>query len=128
MGKKIKIIFKSAGIELRGELYDTPTAQKVWDVLPHSTPINTWGEEIYFDIPVTLPLEPDARANVEVGEIGYWNVGKSMCLFWGRTPASKDEKPVAASPVNIFGKVIGDATVLNAVEDSAEVIVEKDET
>jgi len=125
MVKKINIIFKSANIELAGELYDTPTAQKVWDVLPHKTPIKTWGEEIYFDIPVTLPQEPDARANVEVGEIGYWPVGKSFCIFWGRTPASKDEQPVAASPVNIIGKVLGDATILNDVDDGAEVILER---
>jgi hypothetical protein len=123
--KKIKIIFKSANITLNAELFDTPTGQKVWEVLPHKTPINTWGEEIYFDISLTLSLEPGARKNVEVGEIGYWDVGKSMCLFWGRTPASKGKKPVAASPVTIFGKIIGDATVLSAVEDGAEVIVEK---
>lgn len=127
MVKKIKIIFESAGIELIGEIYDTPTGNKVWEVLPHKATINTWGEEIYFDIPVTQPLEPDARANVEIGEIGYWNVGKAMAIFFGKTPASSGEKPVAASPVNIFGKLQGDAKVLRKVRDGDEVIVEKSE-
>jgi len=123
--KKIKIIIKSVNIELEAELFDTPTAQAIWNALPFKSNINTWGNEIYFDIPVTLDLEKDARANVDIGEIGYWDVGKSMCIFWGRTPASKDDKPVAASPVNVFGKVIGDPTVLNAVNDGDEIIVEK---
>ena len=125
MVKKIKIIIKSVNIELEAELFDTPTAQAIWNELPFKSNINTWGNEIYFDIPVTLDLEKDARANVDIGEIGYWDVGKSMCIFWGRTPASKDDKPVAASPVNVFGKVIGDPTVLNAVNDGDEIIVEK---
>ncbi len=125
MGKQIKITFESTGIELIGELYDTPTAKKVWEVLPQSASVNTWGEEIYFDIPVTQKLEPTARAKVEVGEIGYWNVGKSLCIFWGRTPASSGEKPIAASPVNIFGKIVGDPKVLKEVSDGDEVRVEQ---
>ncbi|MHA1300862.1 MAG: cyclophilin-like fold protein [Candidatus Helarchaeota archaeon] len=125
MTKKIKIIVKSENIELTGELFETETANKVWDVLPITSSVNAWGEEIYYDIPVTLSLEPDARANVEIGEIGYWDVGKSMCIFFGPTPASQGDKPVAASPVNIFGKIIGDATVLKSVKNGAEVIVQK---
>ena len=125
MARKIKIIIKNADIELEGELFDNPTADAIWNILPIKSNVNTWGEEIYFDIPVDLKLEPDARANVEVGEIGYWDVGKSMCIFFGRTPASKGDKPVAASPVTIFGKIIGDPKKLSAANDGDEVIVEK---
>lgn len=127
LAKKIKIIIESANIDLTGELFDTETAKKVWDILPITSNIRIWGEEIYFDIPLILDLEPEARANVEIGEIGYWDVGKCMCVFWGRTPASKNEKPVAASPVNVFGKVVGDtdAKVLSAVKSGAEVKVKK---
>ncbi|MHA1265919.1 MAG: cyclophilin-like fold protein [Candidatus Helarchaeota archaeon] len=125
MAKKIKIRIESAQITLEGELLETPTAKAFWEILPIKSRIKTWGEEIYYDIPLDLPLEPDAKAEVEKGDIGYWDVGKCMCIFWGRTPASKDEKPIAASPVNIYGKILGDVTVLNAVKDGAEVIVEK---
>ncbi len=123
--KKIKIIIKSANIELKGELFDTPTSNKFWEILPIKSSINTWGEEIYFDIPLDVPLESNARADVEIGEIGYWDVGKSMCVFFGPTPASKGAKPVAASPVNIYGKIVEDATILKAVKHGAEVVVEK---
>ena len=122
---KIKITIKQPHIEINAELFDTPTGKKVWDLLPITSSVKTWGEEIYFAIPLTQPLEPDASADVEIGEIGYWDVGKSMCVFWGRTPASKGEKPVAASPVNIFGKVLDDPKVLDAAHDGDEILVEK---
>jgi hypothetical protein len=122
---KIKIIIKAPKIELNAELFDTHTGKKVWDLLPVTSSVRTWGEEIYFAIPLTQALESDARADVEVGEIGYWDVGKSMCVFWGRTPASKGEQPVAASPVNIFGKVLDDPKVLDAAHDGDEILVEK---
>ncbi|MFX1294378.1 MAG: cyclophilin-like fold protein [Promethearchaeota archaeon] len=125
MTKKIKIILKRAKIELKGELYETPTGNAVWEILPIRSEVNTWGEEIYFGISLEHPLEPEARANVEIGEIGYWNVGCSFCVFFGATPVSSGEKPVAASPVNIFGKVIDDAKMLRNVRDGDEVIVEK---
>ena len=125
LAKEIKIIIKSANIELTAELFDTETAKKIWDILPIKSNVNIWGEEIYFDIQLSLILEPEARANVDIGEIGYWDTGKSMCVFFGRTPASKNDKPVAASPVNVFGKVLEDATVLNAVKSGDEVLVQK---
>ena len=125
MTRKIKVIVKSANLELIGELYNTNTADKVWEALPFESTVNTWGEEIYFDIPVTLNLEPGARAKVEIGEIGYWDVGKSMCIFWGRTPASRDNQPIAASPVNVFGKMNGDPKVLKSVKDGDEILVEQ---
>jgi len=123
--RRIKVKVKSANLELEGELFDTPSANAIWGALPFKSNINTWGEEVYFDIPIILELEPDARANVDIGEIGYWDVGKSMCIFWGRTPASKDDKPIAASPVNVFGKILGDVKILSRVKDGDEIVVEK---
>ena len=125
MTKKIKIIIESAKLELIGELYENATTRAIWNVLPINSIINTWGEEIYFDIPVDLKLEHDARAKVKIGEIAYWDVGKSMCVFFGKTPASNDENPIAASPVNVFGKIIDDPKKLLNVKDKSEIIVKK---
>ena len=82
---------------------------------------NVWGEEIYFKIPVTAKQEPDARAQVEVGELGYWPVGQAFCIFFGPTPASIDERPRAYSPVNVLGRIVGDATQFRRVQDGAPV-------
>jgi len=112
-------------ISLSAELNDSVTAQKIWDVLPFEGSANTWGDEIYFEIPVVIAKESDARADVEVGELGYWPVGHAFCIFFGSTPASLSAKPRAASPVNIFGQIIGDATQLRTVPDGAKVLVKR---
>ena len=74
-----------------------------------------------YEIPVVVKQEPDARAEVEVGELGYWPVGHAFCIFFGPTPASADERPRAYSPVNILGRVAGDATRLRSVRSGAAV-------
>jgi hypothetical protein len=115
------IIISFERISLPAELNDSPTAQRIWEALPIEGQANTWGDEIYFEIPVVAAQEPDARAEVEVGELGYWPVGHAFCIFFGPTPASTGERPRAYSPVNILGRVVGDATRLRAVRSGAAV-------
>lgn len=112
-------------IKLTATLNNSDTAEKIFKALPFEGTANIWGDEIYFDIPVSLSQEPDARADVEVGELGYWPVGTAFCIFFGPTPLSTGEKPRAASPVNIFGKVEGDPLILKEVPGGAVVKVEK---
>jgi uncharacterized protein len=109
------------GISLPAELNDSPTARRIWEALPIEGQAGTWGDEIYFEIPVVAEQEPDARAEVEVGELGYWPVGHAFCIFFGPTPTSVDERPRAYSPVNILGRVVGDATRLRTVRSGAAV-------
>jgi hypothetical protein len=106
-------------------LNDSPTATKIWEALPIDARGNTWGDEIYFSIPVQATSEKDARDLVSVGELGYWPPGTAFCIFYGRTPASTDDRPRAASPVNIIGKVAGDATVFRAVSSGTRVRLER---
>jgi hypothetical protein len=108
---------------LMAELNDSPTAQQIWQALPIEGEANRWGDEIYFEIPVKAGQEPDAREQVEVGELGYWPVGHAFCIFFGPTPVSTDERPRAYSPVNILGRVIGDATRFRNVKDGMRVRV-----
>jgi len=118
----MKTILITAGkVSLSAELSDTLTAQAIWEALPIEGSANTWGDEIYFDIPVNVPQESDARAEVEVGELGYWSVGSAFCIFYGPTPASTGDQPVAASPVNVFGRVTGDATEFRKVSRGTKV-------
>jgi hypothetical protein len=111
------------GLSLSATLNESPTARQIWDVLPIQGTANVWGNEIYFDIPVRLQQEPDARAEMEVGELAYWPPGQAFCIFFGVTPASIDDTPRAASPVNVFGQIQGDATVLRNVPDGAPITV-----
>jgi len=116
-----QIVITAGPVTMPAELNDSATARQIWDALPIEGTANTWGDEIYFEIPVLAEKSPDARAEVTVGELGYWPVGHAFCIFFGRTPASTDDRPRAASPVNIVGQVLGDATAFRAVQSGARV-------
>lgn len=122
-----RIVISSGDVSLAAELNDGPTARQIWEALPIDGRANIWGEEVYFDIPVVADQEPDARAEVEVGELGYWPVGHAFCIFFGPTPASVDDRPRAASPVNILGRVLGDVTRFRAVHSGDGVRLERAE-
>ena len=110
-------------LSIQAELLDTPTARKIWNILPLEGSVTVWGDEIYFDIPLNLAQEPDARAEVEVGDLAYWPAGPAFCIFFGPTPVSTGGQPRAYSPVNVFGKVLGDATQFKGVPSGAAVKV-----
>jgi hypothetical protein len=117
------ITITSGDVRLPAELNDSPTARQIWQALPLEGRARTWGDEVYFEIPVVAGQESDARAEVEVGELGYWPAGRAFCVFFGPTPASTGDAPRAYSPVNILGKVVGDATRFRAVQEGAAVSV-----
>ena len=84
------------------------TCRSIWEKLPFELNLSRWGEELYGEIPISIEKE-NSQVDCEVGDIGYWPDGKNFCIFFGPTPVSKDRKPKAASPVNIFAKIEGDA-------------------
>jgi hypothetical protein len=118
-----KITITAGDITLEAELNDSETAKRIFDILPLEGQANVWGEEIYFEIPLQLAAEADARADVEVGELAYWPAGTSFCIFFGPTPVSTGDRPRAYSPVNVFGRVIGDAKQFLAVAGGTAVRV-----
>lgn len=120
MKKKIRIV--AGKLELEAWLNDTKTAVKVFEALPITTTVNTWGDEVYFTIPVDAKPE-DTKELVSLGDIAYWPPGKAMCLFFGKTPISRGDEIRPASPVNIIGKVEGDLKLLKKVKDGEEIII-----
>ncbi len=122
-----KITITAGDVSLAAELNDTSSAQQIWNSLPFEGAASTWGDEIYLPIPVVMEEEPDASADVEVGDLGYWPPGHALCIFFGPTPASTGKQPRAASPVNILGHVMGDATQFRIVQNGTTVRVERSE-
>jgi hypothetical protein len=120
-----EIVITAGSVRAEAELNDSPTAQQVWEALPIEGKANVWGDEIYFEIPVSAQQAPDARAEVQVGELGYWPVGQAFCIFYGPTPASRGEEPRAYSPVNVLGEIVGDATVFREVRGGTIVRIER---
>lgn len=121
-----KIVIEAGGVTAGGELNETETARLIWDSLPIEAAASTWGDEVYFDVPVKTGLE-DAVEVVDMGDLGYWPQGPAMCIFFGPTPASRGDEIRPASAVNIIGKVSGDATVFCAVSDGQPIMISKAE-
>ena len=111
-------------LSMEAELNDTSTAQQIAAALPLRSSFNTWGEEIYFSIPINVALDDSAQEVVELGDLGYWPPGKAFCIFFGQTPASQPGKIMPASAVNVIGKVLGDATQFKTVMREREVVLE----
>ena len=124
MAKRIKITAPSTGAVFAELSDENPkTAQAIWDALPLESKANTWGDEIYFSIPVELEAE-NPRETVQLGDLGYWPPGNAFCIFFGPTPASRGGEIRPASPVNVFGRVLGDPKVFKRVKGGERVRVE----
>ena len=111
-------------VALEAELNDSTTAAKIGEALPIRSSFNTWGDEIYFSVPVHAELDDTAREVVEIGDLGYWPPGGAFCIFFGLTPVSEPGKIMPASAVNIIGKVEGDATLFKQAMRAREVVLE----
>ena len=123
MEKKIKI--KAGNVEAEATLNDSPTAGKIWEALPIEARGNTWGDEIYFGIPVEAELEKTAKEVVEVGDLGFWPPGHAFCIFFGPTPASRGNEVRPASAVNVVGRVSGDARIFKKAPSGSKVTIDK---
>jgi len=120
----MNITIRFASYQVEAELFDTPTGRAIYEALPFNENVSLWGDEIYFEIPVENGLEPGSRAAVAVGDLGYWPNMPAFCIFFGPTPVSTGSSPVAASAVNIFGKLSTiEPEMLRKIPDNAKVTV-----
>ena len=121
-----KILITISNLSVSAELNSSISADKIWEALPLSGSVNVWGDEIYFEIPVSLKEVSDAQQEVDIGTLAYWPPGSALCVFFGKTPASTSDKPKAYSPVNILGSVDGDSKIFKIVKAGDQIVIDKD--
>jgi uncharacterized protein len=118
-----RIRFDFGSLSLEAELFDSPTARALASVLPYEARAMTWGEEVYFDVPLHAKRETDARAVVTPGEIAYWPDGPAIAIGFGPTPISRGDECRLASPCNIFAKATSDVKALSAVRAGTRITI-----
>ena len=118
------ITITAGTVAAEATLNESKTARAIWDALPIEAKAQTWGDEIYFAIGVDEAAD-SAKAVVELGDLGYWPPGHAFCIFFGPTPASQGDEIRPASPVNVVGRVTGDAREFKRVRSGARVVIER---
>ncbi|HET7718142.1 MAG TPA: cyclophilin-like fold protein [Bauldia sp.] len=118
-----RMLIKFDRVAITAALHDTPTADAVWAALPFEATALTWGDEVYFETPVSAEREAGARAVVEAGEIAFWTDGDAIAIGFGRTPVSRGDEIRLASPVNVFATTDDDVKRLKQVRSGEGVRV-----
>jgi len=121
---RIKISWPKGAVD--ATLEDTPTARALVAALPVKAKAQTWGEEVYFEIPITAKLESGAKQVVPPGTVSFWTEGSSLALPWGRTPVSEGDESRLVSRCNVLGMIDGDPRQLASVRSGDAVTVSLD--
>src|SRR4030042_1111435 len=122
MPKAIKIVIGRTTIN--ADLFDSPCAGAIFSSLPIETRPNEWGDEFYFEIPVTMPLDESAIKRVKAGDIGYWPPGKALAIFFGPTPMSTGSDPGPSSEVNLVGRIHDDPPLLRREKGASKLRIQ----
>jgi hypothetical protein len=104
-------------------LNDTPTARALVAALPLKAKAQTWGEEVYFELPVKAALEGSAKQVVPPGTVCFWTEGSSLALPWGRTPVSEGDESRLVTRCNVLGTIDGDPKQLASVRSGDTIAV-----
>jgi uncharacterized protein len=117
----VRISIIAGGVNVPAELNDSGTSRAIAAKLPIESEFSTWGDEIYFTVPVQAGPE-NPKDVVAMGELGYWPPGNAFCIFYGATPGSSEERIEPASPVNPIGWILGDPKVFRGLAGNSHTI------
>jgi hypothetical protein len=121
----VEIVIEAGAVKARARLADTAAARRIYQALPLRAVARTWGDEIYFDVPVEEALDESAQEVVAAGDLGYWPSGPALCVFFGPTPISRPGEIRPASAVNIVGRLLGEPAVFKAVSEGMAITVSR---
>lgn len=118
------LILKIGPISLVAELLDTPTAKEILKHVPFTSSVNTWGNEVYFETPISVSKETNAKDIVEAGELAFWVEGSCIAIGFGPTPISQGNEIRLAAKTNIWGQSLTDVKLLSKAKDGDPISVE----
>jgi len=118
----MKVVFKTSRKTFYAELNDSVTAKEIIQNLPMESILSRWGDEIYFGLGFKASAH-GSTMDVDIGDVAYWSQGKSLCIFFGPTPASVNQRPIPASPVVIIGKTDATPQDLRKIEMGEKITV-----
>ena len=121
----MEIVIEAGAVKARAKLADTAAARRIYQALPLQAVARTWGDEVYFEVPVEEALDESAQEVVTAGDLGYWPSGAALCVFFGPTPISGPGEIRPASAVNIVGRLLGEPAVFKAVSAGATITVSR---
>ena len=119
-----QIILRTGKMSMKAELNDTDISKKILEKLPIKAKVNTWGDEIYFPIPVKSQNENGVTV-VQLGDLGFWPPSSCFCIFFGKTPISTGNEIRPASEVTLIGKLLGNPKEWKVVQDGEEILIER---
>jgi len=120
---RMKLITEKAGVYIIETINRNPkTLKAILDNLPIESTALRWGDEIYFETNIDIDLE-NPQETVEKGDVAYWPPGKAICIFFGPTPISSGDEIRPASPVNVWGKILGEIENLKNVSSGEKIII-----
>jgi hypothetical protein len=106
VGRKIEIkVGEQTAVAELMEDKAPKTCAALWDLLPfRGTLIHAKmaGGEFFFKVPAFLELENPTKKQ-EAGNIAYWNVGQSICVFYESLPGVGHVNTFARITENLTG-------------------------
>lgn len=121
----MEIVIEAGAVQARARLADTATARRIYQALPLQAVARTWGDEIYFEVPVEEALDESAQEVVAAGDLGCWPSGPALCVFFGPTPISRPGEIRPASAVNMVGRLLGEPAVFKGVSEGMAITVSR---
>ena len=119
-----KVRFETPQGSFGGAFDEGEVARAIAGKLPIASTAMRWGEEIYFDVPVAMANTNPTRT-VTLGDLGYWPEGPSLCIFFGKTPASKGNEPRPASDITVIGHTDAPVELLRSITQGTPITVER---
>jgi hypothetical protein len=113
------------GGEVTAHLRDTPTASGLLGVLPCDAKAQTWGDEVYFEVPLKAQLESGASQVVDPGTVCFWVEGGALALPFGPTPVSKGGECRLVTRCNVLGKIEGEPRQLRHLKQGMAIRIER---